>query len=65
MTNLIETLTWEFDKNNLFLWCFVECDTVSVGDTSNKFDIEDRKNKPYLYLYINLIRICVETIGNT
>ena len=43
MTNLIETLTWEFDKNNLFLWCFVECDTVSVGDTSSKFDGDDQK----------------------
>ena len=42
MTNLIETLTWEFDKNNLFLWCFFECDTVSVGDTSNKYNIEDQ-----------------------
>ena len=50
MTNLIETLTWEFDRNNLFLWCFVECDTVYVGDTSKKFDTEDRKTN-LIFIY--------------
>ena len=43
MMNLIVTLTCDFDNNNLFLWCFVECDTVSVGDTSSKFDGDDQK----------------------